>query len=203
MKVAYIAHPIGGNVKFNIEKVIKIVGNINRSEPETLPFAPYIVDCMCLDDVIPKERERGFKNNFHYFQSGFIDEIRLYGSIISKGMKQEIEWANEFNIPVINLIGDDNFNLIDENRVLKVVSEVTNIPIKKIKSETRVKSISLARHLFVGICFEWKINVTLEQLGRMLNRDHSTIINSRKVYNDLLFSDRNFEKLTQTVNRLL
>ncbi|WP_231489880.1 helix-turn-helix domain-containing protein [Pedobacter sp. Leaf170] len=203
MKVVYIAHPIGGNVKFNIEKVIKIVGELNRTEPDIIPFAPYLVDCMALDDNKPEERARGFKNNFHYFTSGFVKELRLYGRKISKGMAQEVEWAQLMNIPIINCISTDEPFTVDENRVLKVVSEVTNVPIQRIKSDNRLKSISLARHLFVGTCFQWNVNVTLKKMGEMINRDHSTILNSKRVYNELLFTDKQFEKLTQTINRLL
>jgi len=101
MKVAYIAHPIGGNVWGNIESILQIMKQVNLTEPETVPHSPYIGDCLSLDDNILEERERGIKNNTALFRKGFIDEVRLYGNTISKGMKHEIELALELGIPVI------------------------------------------------------------------------------------------------------
>lgn len=90
MKVAYIAHPIGGSVKKNLKKIIKIAKEININEPEVVPFAPYYLDCLCMDDDNPEERKRGIKNNIYLLETGIVDELRLYGNRISKGMHEEI-----------------------------------------------------------------------------------------------------------------
>lgn len=101
MKIAYIAHPISGDITGNLEKIRQIVRNVNIEEPEVLPFAHYWVDCHALDDNISEERERGIKNDHEFFNRGIIDEVRLYGSKISTGMKHEIELAHKLNIPVV------------------------------------------------------------------------------------------------------
>jgi len=100
MKVAYIAHPIGGNVAINLEDIICIIRDINLLEPDVIPFAHYWVDCHALDDDVPKERERGIKNDIALMKKGFIDELRLYGDKISKGMASEIVLANQLGIKV-------------------------------------------------------------------------------------------------------
>ncbi len=102
MKIAYIAHPISGDIKGNIEKIKAIVREINLTEPDVVPFAPYIVDCESLNDDIPAERERGIKNDIELFNRKFIDEVRLYGAHISNGMKAEIKLAKALAIPVVN-----------------------------------------------------------------------------------------------------
>ena len=51
MKIAYIAHPISGDVKENIKKIINIIRTVNLEEPLTVPFAPYIPDCIALNDT--------------------------------------------------------------------------------------------------------------------------------------------------------
>lgn len=104
MKIAYIAHPVSGDVDGNIEKILQIVKEINLTEPDTIPFAPYIVDCLALDDTIIEQRERGIKNNIALFKAGFITEIRLYGNKISRGMQAEKELAEFLNIPVIDYV---------------------------------------------------------------------------------------------------
>ena len=101
MKIAYIAHPIGGNVEVNLKRIRKIAREINLHEPSTVPFAPYYLDCVSLDDSNPSERERGIKNDIELMNRGFIDEVRLYGHKISVGMSHEIELAHELGIKVI------------------------------------------------------------------------------------------------------
>lgn len=101
MKVVYIAHPIGGDVEGNVKKVLDIVQKLNRSNPNIVPFAPYIVDVQALDDRIPSDRKRGFENNEALFKK-CVDEVWIFGDKISNGMKQEIEWANELGIKVID-----------------------------------------------------------------------------------------------------
>ncbi|HDY89558.1 MAG TPA: DUF4406 domain-containing protein [bacterium] len=101
MKIAYIAHPISGEVKKNLKKILQIVRIINMTEANTVPFAPYIPDCYSLDDSNPNERERGIRNDIELFNRGFIDELRLYGPKISEGMLHEIKLAKRLGIPII------------------------------------------------------------------------------------------------------
>jgi len=101
MKIAYIAHPIGGDVEGNTKRILEIVRTINFEEPDTVPFASYIADLYALDDNTPEERERGMKNSFALLKAGFIDEMRLYGNKISKGMRAEIKLAGALQIPII------------------------------------------------------------------------------------------------------
>lgn len=101
MKIVYIAHPISGNVKENLKKIVRIARNINLEESETVPCANYFLDCYTLNDDIPTERERGIKNGTALMKKCFYDEIRLYGDRISKGMYNEISMAHKLGIPVV------------------------------------------------------------------------------------------------------
>ena len=101
MKIAYIAHPIGGDVQKNIERVLDIVRNINLKEADVVPFAPYLPDCQALDDNVPDQRARGIKNGHAIISRGLVDELRLYGHTISKGMEAEIKLAWQYKILVI------------------------------------------------------------------------------------------------------
>ena len=100
MKIVYIAHPIAGDVKGNIEKILGIVRKINLEEPDILPFAHYIVDCQALDDTIPEHRFRGIKNDKEFFERKSFDELWLYGDKISNGMLEEIKLAIKYGIPI-------------------------------------------------------------------------------------------------------
>jgi hypothetical protein len=100
MKIAYIAHPIAGDVKGNIKKIIKIVRDINLTKPDVVPFAPYIADVLALDDNKPEERTIGIRNCIKILSSGIISEVWVYGPRISGGMKIELNLALKKGIPV-------------------------------------------------------------------------------------------------------
>lgn len=99
MRIAYICHPVAGDPK-NLDRIIRIVDKINREEPQVVPFVPYYPDLLCLDDTNPKERTRGIRNDTHIIRNTKIDELRLYGPKISRGMWSEIRLARELGIEI-------------------------------------------------------------------------------------------------------
>lgn len=98
--IAYIAHPISGDPEGNAKKILSIIKEINLTEPNVVPFAPYITDVLALDDNIPEQRNRGIANSSDIFKSRIMDEVRLYGDKLSYGMMGEVEFASYFEIPV-------------------------------------------------------------------------------------------------------
>jgi len=110
MKIAYIAHPVGGDVKGNIKKIIAIARHINLTEPDVVPFVPYLIDLYSLDDNVPSERQRGIKNSIAVFDRYIIDEVRLYGTRISEGMEFEIGDAISRKIPIIPMTPETKIN---------------------------------------------------------------------------------------------
>lgn len=106
MLIAYIAHPIRGDVEKNLESIRRIVRRINLMEPDVVPFAPYYLDCHALDDNVPEERARGIRNDREFFDRKLIDELRCYGPEITVGMQHEIDLAAERGIPVRYFLDD-------------------------------------------------------------------------------------------------
>ena len=100
MKICFISHPVSGDVPGNIKKITAIARHINITEPDVVPFVPYLIDLYSLDDNEPKERERGLKNGLPMFINCRINEVRLYGNNISEGMNDEIRLAEICKIPV-------------------------------------------------------------------------------------------------------
>jgi hypothetical protein len=101
MKIVYIVHPISGDISGNIQKILKIVKDINLSKPDIVPFAPYITDVLALDDNDPTQRERGIANDIAILHTGMVNELWVYGPKISAGMKAEIKLAFELSIPIV------------------------------------------------------------------------------------------------------
>lgn len=100
MKLIYIAHPVGGDVDKNIRRIIGIVRDINRSESGIVPFVPYMADLMALDDDNIRERSRGLQNGHIIISRSQIDECRVYGNMISSGMRREIMAFLNRGIPI-------------------------------------------------------------------------------------------------------
>lgn len=94
----YIAHPISGNVQENIQSILSICKTIHSKK--TIPFAPYLLALKYLKDDIPSERKKGIIASKPFFERKTMDETWLCGSTISTGMKKEIEWSLENNIPI-------------------------------------------------------------------------------------------------------
>ena len=110
-KIVYIAHPIGGDVEGNLKSIAEIGKHINLTEPNTVPYAPYFFDLACLDDNIPSERKRGMMNNRYILNNTHIDELRLYGTRISDGMKQECVIASRNGIDIISMTESTRFSV--------------------------------------------------------------------------------------------
>ena len=100
-KIAYIAHPISGDVSGNIQKILNIVRDINLTKPDVVPFAPYIADVLIMDDSKPEERSIGICNDLKILKSGIISELWIYGERVSGGMQAEILLAEELCIPIV------------------------------------------------------------------------------------------------------
>lgn len=105
MKIAYIAHSIGGAIEENLADLRRIIRKINLEHPGVVPFCPYYADIVSLDDNVPAERERGIANDVAILRSGIVHELWLTGDRISTGMQHEKELAIELGIPVIDMIG--------------------------------------------------------------------------------------------------
>jgi len=98
VKTVFIAHPISGDIKGNVVKVLAICEKIHSKE--IIPVAPYLVSLQYLDDEIIEDRKLGIAANLECFRRKYIDELWLYGDRISKGMKQEIKLALKLRISI-------------------------------------------------------------------------------------------------------
>ena len=101
MTIAYIAHPISGDVEANLRSIREIVREVNDKHPNIVPFVPYYCDVLVMHDHVPELRARGIKNGIAIInRKGAIDELWVYKAITS-GVKDEIIAALNNGIPVI------------------------------------------------------------------------------------------------------
>ena len=99
IKTVFIGHPIGGDIKGNVEKVLKICAEVHTKD--IVPVAPYLISLQYLNDEVIGVRELGMKANHECFRRGYVDELWLFGDRISAGMRQEILLAKKLGIPII------------------------------------------------------------------------------------------------------
>ena len=88
--------------------------------------------------------------------------------------------------------------MVNLENVMEAVSVVTNVPTEKIFGKDRHRDIMSARHLY---CYMAKVhtNNTLQNIGRYIDKDHTTVINSIKVVNDMI--DTEYDVFVDMVNR--
>ena len=98
-KTVFIGHPIGGNIKGNIEKVLKICAEAHTKN--IIPVAPYLISLQYLNDEVIEDRELGMDANHECFRRRYVDELWLFGDRISAGMEKEILLAKEMDILII------------------------------------------------------------------------------------------------------
>ena len=98
-KTVFVGHPVGGNIKGNIEKVLKICSEVHTKE--IIPVAPYLISLQYLNDGAIEDRELGMEANHECFRRRYVDELWLFGDRISPGMEKEILLAKEMQIPII------------------------------------------------------------------------------------------------------
>ena len=111
-KIVYIAHPVGGDVKTNLDKVATIARVISIKERHVIPVAPYYLMCHALDDNNPEERKLGMEMTLAYIKYAKVTELRLYGNKISAGMWKEIELAEHLGIKIIPCTEETKLQLL-------------------------------------------------------------------------------------------
>jgi len=73
--------------------------------------------------------------------------------------------------------------------VMKAVCQVFNMTPDEIQSQSRKQEFVFARHMFCYLCRK-HLCISLTEIGRILTRDHSTIINAVSKASDLIEFDR-------------
>ncbi len=101
MKVVYMAHPVSGDVKGNIERAKRWVRYIEERFPEIAVVASWITECEIWDDDDPEQRAAGFRRDLAILSR--CDELWLTGSHVSTGMGIERSHAIEQGLRIRDL----------------------------------------------------------------------------------------------------
>lgn len=99
IKTIFVGHPISGDIRGNVEKVLKICEEVHTKD--IIPVAPYLVSLQYLNDEVIEDRQLGMEANNECFHRRYIDELWLYGDTISSGMRAEVALAKKMGIPIV------------------------------------------------------------------------------------------------------
>ncbi len=71
------------------------------AEQGATPIAPHLLFTRFMDDTDPAERDLGLKMAKQLLR--FCDELRVFGDMITEGMRSEINLAKELHIPIVTV----------------------------------------------------------------------------------------------------
>ncbi|NPV35097.1 MAG: DUF4406 domain-containing protein [Bacteroidales bacterium] len=108
------------------------------------------------------------------------------------------EWviASEIGINIIYESKLDEDDII--SNLLATITEETGFDLNSLRSRKRDRELSDVRNIFVYIVYKLT-SKSLSDIGRFISRDHSTIINSIKVSNNMLKTHYNYRKLYRQI----
>jgi chromosomal replication initiation ATPase DnaA len=81
-----------------------------------------------------------------------------------------------------------NMTTVNSGSIIDIVTAVTGVTEAEMKGTSRLREISDARCLVFGLFVEYSDRMTYAELGRKLNKDHSTVV----------FNIHKFSGLTET-----
>lgn len=96
LKMVYICSPLRGNLDRNITNAVSY--SKHAAGQGVLPLAPHTIFTQYLNDLIPAERQQGLTMGLELLAR--CDELWVYGSLISEGMRAEIQYAKEHSMPI-------------------------------------------------------------------------------------------------------
>jgi chromosomal replication initiation ATPase DnaA len=77
--------------------------------------------------------------------------------------------------------------------IMECICKTTGYPIESIKSKCREKGVTNARHIAAYLLLKYT-NLMCAEVGKLLGRNHSTILNSHKVVDNYLWVSKRCHK---------
>lgn len=83
--------------------------------------------------------------------------------------------------------------------IIGIVAAKLDVPVPDMLSQSRRREVMLPRCIAISH-IRRNTTLSLKKIGNIFGRDHSTVIYSLELYNDLLQFDKHFQKLVSRVN---
>lgn len=92
---------------------------------------------------------------------------------VETGVRIELSGVN-----IMNYKSSSKNIVSDVSRIATLVTNYTGITMEEISGKLRTSSIVLARMAFCYLARKYVPNISLSEIGRQINRDHTTIIHA-------------------------
>jgi hypothetical protein len=82
--------------------------------------------------------------------------------------------------------------------LINIITKAVGIDRDVLFTKSRKRHLSDTRHL-LAFLIKRETELSLANIGKIINRDHATVLNSVKVWNNLLETDKNYRIRTRTI----
>jgi len=82
--------------------------------------------------------------------------------------------------------------------IMEIVARESAVTVDEILSKTRIQNIAEARQLFCYVVRE-RFGMPFAKIGRIIHRDHATVLHSMKAHRNRHDVDRQYRELTRNV----
>jgi len=127
--------------------------------------------------------------NFYQREHNLKQEIRRLRLVIQSMHTSHAEEVKRLKNEILRPRCDINDIEADWTDAMRVACQIYDVTPDQLVSQNRKQHISYGRHLFCYLSRK-HLKMTYAGVGKILHRDHSSIINSVNVYTDLIKYDR-------------
>jgi len=125
-------------------------------------------------------------------QHNMKQENKRLKLVIYELNKRHAEQINRLKLEIVQPRLDITKNEQTWHDVMRAVCQTFNLTPDEIQSQNRKQELIFARHMFCYLCRK-HLQMSLVDIGKILMRDHSTIINAVRKASDLI----EFDKITK------
>lgn len=119
----------------------------------------------------------------------------------SKQSRIELKIAHEFGITVMYESAILK-NMIKTEKIKEAIFDVLGLRFDQYTTNSRERHFFYARMIFINYCREVQ-DITLEEIGIMLNRDHSTVLHGIKTFKNEIQYNADFREDCRKINEIL
>jgi len=91
----------------------------------------------------------------------------------------------------------NGYPVTDHQRIMRIVPAVTGVSWQRIKGRQKDQQVVNARWLAINMLSECGGTYSSGQIGRFLNKDHTTVLYARKGWPKLYTTDEGFQQIAQ------
>lgn len=87
-------------------------------------------------------------------------------------------------------------------RTMTMICNVYDVELDDVRSKSRQRLLFYVRVVIAGV-LRSEYNLTFTEIGRFLNRDHSTITYYKSMYDDLIHYDQTFREMVSSIGDII